>query len=124
MKASFFDLDGTLIEKQKFLMTNFSRHLASKNIFPKKDYSEIENMTSSYFRKKISYRKVAVELPRIYSTALKGVKIEDIEREGETFAEEVINGYFYPFAIDITKLMKNYGLTIGISGAPKEVVRP
>lgn len=43
-RASFFDIDETLMQKEKFLMTNFSRRLTLKNLFPKESYSEVENI--------------------------------------------------------------------------------
>jgi len=121
--ASFFDLDGTLVKKDKWLMTNFSRHLFSKGILPKASLAEIEKIKELYFKNKISYREMALSLPEVYSVALKGVKVDNIEKEAKNFVNEnVIVGYFYPFTEGLTKLMKNHGITIGISGAPKEVV--
>jgi HAD superfamily hydrolase (TIGR01490 family) len=123
MKASIFDLDGTLTLKNKFLMTNFSRYLTSKNIFPKSSFDEIEKSLKLYFKNNISYREAAFQLTKVYSTALKGVKINVIEKEAEKFVnEEVIKEYLYHYTKALVKLMKNYGITIGISGAPKEVV--
>jgi HAD superfamily hydrolase (TIGR01490 family) len=125
VSASIFDLDGTLVLKDKWLMANFSRYLSSKNIFPKNSQSEIEKIKEMYFQNKIGYREMALELPNAYSVALKGIKEDDVKSVAEKFVKnEVIEGYFYPFTEGLTKLMKRHGITIGISGAPKEVVLP
>jgi len=123
MIATIFDLDGTLTLKNKFLMTNFARYLTSKNIFSKDNFAIIEKDKRSYFEKKITYRQAAFRLSSVYSIALKGVKISDIEKEAEKFVnEEVIKEYFYNYTEALANLMKKHGITIGISGAPKEVV--
>lgn len=121
MRASFFDIDGTLT--QGFLMINFSEFLVLRNIFPRENFTQLKNLAKLYFENKISYRKAAIEIPRIYAISLKSLKKENIEKEAKIFTREAIEKFLYPYTKDLLKLMKNYGMTIGISGAPLEVVR-
>jgi HAD superfamily hydrolase (TIGR01490 family) len=122
-KASFFDWDGTLTNVNKgFLMIDFSKHLASRNIFPKESYSKMEESKNLYFEGKLNYREAIGRIPRIYSTTLKGVSENDIKKEAEIFADKVVEEYLHPYAKDLVTLMSKYGMIIGISGAPKELV--
>lgn len=123
MRASFFDWDGTLTDLKKgFLMIDFSKHLASKNLFSKESYFKMEEFKNLYSKGKLSYREAIGKIPRAYSIALKGISEHDIKREAEIFADKVIKGYLQPYTKNLVDLMNGYGMTIGISGAPKELV--
>ncbi len=118
--TSFFDLDGTL--SKGLLITEFSKHLVSTNLFPKENYSEIEKWNKLYLEKKVTYRKIAIEKPKIYAFSLKNRAVDDIKREAKVFVEKVKENLLYPYAKELVKLMKKYGMTILISGSPVEVV--
>lgn len=123
MKASFFDIDGTLTLKNMFLGTHFPKYLVSKGIFPQNKYEIIENLLQSYFENKITYREVASKLMEIYPTGLKNVSEKKVKKEADNFVKEVVlKQYMYPYTERLTKLMRKYGVNIGISGAPREVV--
>jgi HAD superfamily hydrolase (TIGR01490 family) len=118
MKASFFDWDGTLTNRKIFLMNEFYKHIASRNLAPMESYYRMEGLKRLYAEKKISYREAAGDIPLIYATSLKGVKQSDINRESKSFAQEVMRKYLYPYAKGLVSLMHDRGLTISISGAP------
>jgi HAD superfamily hydrolase (TIGR01490 family) len=120
MKASFFDIDGTLIKG--FMISEFPRQLSERGIFDKKLFLEIENWIKMYRENKATYRKMALEIPKIYSNGMKGLKERDVRSEARKFVKVYVKKFIQPYTRDLVKLMKNYGMTIGISGSPIEVV--
>lgn len=120
MKASFFDIDGTLIKG--FMISEFPRQLSERGIFDKKLFLEIENWIKMYRKNKTTYRKIALEIPKIYSKGMKGLKERDVRSEARKFVKVYVKKFIQPYTRDLVKLMKNYGMTIGISGSPIEVV--
>jgi putative phosphoserine phosphatase/1-acylglycerol-3-phosphate O-acyltransferase len=120
MKASFFDIDGTLV--QGLMIHEFPKQLAKKDIFEKKLFKEIENWVRLYLKDKATYRKIAIEIPKLYSKGLKNIKEEVINKEARKFVSFYLKKFIRPYTMDLVKLMKSYGLTIGISGSPIEVV--
>jgi HAD superfamily hydrolase (TIGR01490 family) len=120
MKASFFDIDGTLIKG--FMIYEFPRQLSERGIFDKKLFLEIENWIKLYRKNKATYRKIALEIPKIYSKGMKGLKERDVRSEARKFVKVYVKKFIQPYTRDLVKLMKSYGMTIGISGSPIEVV--
>jgi len=120
MKASFFDIDGTLVKG--FLITEFSRQLSKKDIFDEKLFVGIENWIKLYKEDKATYRKIVLEIPKIYSKGIKGLEERDVKNEARKFVKVYLKKIIQPYTIDLVKLMKNYGMTIGISGSPIEIV--
>lgn len=120
MKASFFDIDGTLIKG--FMISEFPRQLSERGIFDKKLFLEIENWIKLYREKKATYRKIALEIPKVYSKGMKGLKERDVRGEARKFVKVYVKKFIQPYTRDLVKLMKSYGMTIGISGSPIEVV--
>lgn len=120
MKASFFDIDGTLIKG--FMIFEFPRQLSEIGMFDKKLFLEIENWIRMYRKNKATYRKIALEIPKIYSKGMKGLKERDVRSEARKFVKVYVKKFIQPYTRDLVKLMKNYGMTIGISGSPIEVV--
>jgi len=120
MKASFFDIDGTLIKG--FMISEFPRQLSERGIFDKKLFLEIENWIKMYRKNKTTYRKIALEIPKIYSKGMKGLKEKDVRNEARKFVKVYVKKFIQPYTRDLVKLMKSYGMTIGISGSPIEVV--
>jgi HAD superfamily hydrolase (TIGR01490 family) len=120
MKASFFDIDGTLVKG--FLISEFPKQLSEKSIFDKKLFLEIENWVKKYRKDKATYRKIALEIPKIYSSGMKGLEERDVKNEARKFVKVYLKKFIQPYTRDLVKLMKKYGMTIGISGSPIEVV--
>jgi len=120
MKASFFDIDGTLVKG--LMIAEFPRQLSERGIFDKKLFEEIENWVKKYREDKTTYRKIALEIPKIYSKGMKGLKEIDVKKEARKFVKVYLKKFIQPYTIDLVKLMKKYGMTIGISGSPIEVV--
>jgi HAD superfamily hydrolase (TIGR01490 family) len=120
MKASFFDIDGTLVKG--LMIHEFPRYLMEKELFEKRLFEEIENWVKLYLENKTTYRKIAIEIPNIYSKGMKGVKEDDVKKEAKRFVNSYLRRFIQPYTMNLIKLMKSYGLTIGISGSPIEVV--
>jgi len=119
--ASFFDLDGTLTKG--YMITKFAKHLMEAGLFPKNGYSKIDSLKNLFLRKEMTYREIAVKLPEIYASSLKGNNIDEVNREATVFVEKIKKNNLYPYSKNLTTLMKSYGLTIGVSGSPLEVVK-
>jgi HAD superfamily hydrolase (TIGR01490 family) len=118
--ASFFDLDGTLIKG--YLMTNFAKHLVLKGLFSKKKFNEIEHWLNLFQNKQVINGQIETNVPVIYANGIKNQKVQEVKQEAKSFVEEVITNSLYPYTMTLVNIMKQYGMTIGISGAPIEVV--
>jgi len=70
----------------------------------------------------MSYRKLVLVVPDLYSEIIKNLKVEDITKEAKNFINSYIKKSIQPYAKELVKLMRGYGMTIGISGSPFEVV--
>jgi HAD superfamily phosphoserine phosphatase-like hydrolase len=53
---------------------------------------------------------------------MEGLKERDVRSEARKFVKVYVKKFIQPYTRDLVKLMKNYGMTIGISGSPIEVV--
>lgn len=104
------------------MISEFPRQLSERGIFDKKLFLEIENWIKMYRENKATYRKMALEIPKIYSNGMKGLKERDVRSEARKFVKVYVKKFIQPYTRDLVKLMKNYGMTIGISGSPIEVV--
>lgn len=120
MKASFFDIDGTLVKG--LMIHEFPKKLAEKELIESRFSEEIDKWVNLYLEGKATYRKIALIIPDLYSKALENVKVEDIERQAEVFVDQYMEKSIHPYTIELVKLMKKYGMTVGISGSPIEVV--
>lgn len=120
VSASFFDLDGTL--NKGWLMYEFSKHLVSANLISRENFHKIEKWKNLFFEHKVSYRKIAIKIPRIYAISFKDRREAIVRKEAKHFVKEVIDRHLYPYAKTLTTIMKKHGMTIGISGAPAEIV--
>jgi len=118
--ASFFDIDGTLVKG--LMIHEFPRWLAEKGYIEKEVFEKIDSWVNLYLEKKTTYRKIALEIPVLYSRSLKNLKVEDIAEKAKKFVSFYIKDNILPYTMELVKLMKTYGLTIGISGSPIEVV--
>ena len=65
MKASFFDIDGTLVKC--LIIHKFPEQLARRKVIDEKFFREIDNWVNLYLKGKTTYRKIAIEIPKIYS---------------------------------------------------------
>jgi len=118
--ASFFDIDGTLIKG--YLMTGFARYLHARNLFSELYYAEIERLLKLFQEKQVTYRQVVTTVPALYGQGLKNRPVKTIQQEARHYIEEVIATPLYPYTLPLVKMMNQYAMTVGISGAPIEVV--
>jgi len=118
--AAFFDIDGTL--SKGHMIADFPAHLASAGVFRKKEEREVLECMSAFRKGRITYRKVAVELPVIYARGLTGQKVADVRREAVRFVEARMKSVFR-YSKPLISLMKRAGrAAIGLSGSPVEPV--
>lgn len=118
-RASFFDLDDTLIKGH--MIFEFSKFLVGKGKFDSGMFQKEKKLAIGLAEGKVKYRKASVEIPELFSKGLKGQKKEEIKE----LAKEFIEGYkkeIFHFSRELVKLMNDYGLTIAVSGSPAEVV--
>jgi len=119
--AEIVCLDGTLTKG--FLIIKFSEYLVSVKLFSKENYSRIKHLLDLFFESKITKRQVVIEVPELYALSLKDRRGDEINQEARNFVEEVNEVLLYPYAEELVKTMKKLGMTIGLSGAPSEVVK-
>jgi len=118
--AAFFDFDGTLVKGH--MIADFPAHLAEAGLFGATEALAVRKCMISFRAGKITYRKVAEELPALYARGVKGRRVKDIEREGERFVEGRMSSVF-KYAKPLVALMKRSGrVAIGLSGSPIEPV--
>lgn len=117
MRASFFDIDGTLMSG--FVIVSFPNFLANGNLFGKHELDKLNALAESYFLGKISYRELGLMLPHYYAKGMEGKSVSDIKDECDDFAKEQKGG-IYPFSAGLIRLMKRTGPAIAISGSPIE----
>lgn len=120
MIASFFDIDGTLIKG--FMISSFPRYLMERGLVDKESLEKLEEIIRLYSSKKISYRETALRCPRLYSRCVKGLEEEDVTSEAKGFVKPYLKKNVQPYAFELVKLMKSFGMTVGISGSPIEVI--
>jgi len=119
--AEIVCLDGTLTKG--FLIIKFSEYLVSVKLFSKENYSRIKHLLDLFLESKITKRQVVIEVPELYALSLKDRRGDEINQEARNFVEEVNEVLLYPYAEELVKTMKKLGMTIGLSGAPSEVVK-
>jgi len=120
MRASFFDIDGTLVKG--LMIYEFAKHLADKTLIKKSFFKEMNSYVMLYLKNKITYREIAIIVPKLYAKGLKGVNVNIVKKEAKKFVDKYIKKFIQPYTQDLVRLMKSHGLTIGISGSPIEVV--
>jgi HAD superfamily hydrolase (TIGR01490 family) len=120
MKASFFDIDGTLVKG--LMIHQFSEHLVKVGISDEKLFREIDRRVKLYMKGKTTYRKIALVIPDLYSKGLKNVKVKVVLKEAKKFVDYYLKKFIQPYTANLVKLMKVHGMIIGISGSPIEVV--
>jgi len=120
MKASFFDIDGTLVEG--LMIHEFPKYLAKKGVFENKIFEKIDSLVNLYKKNKATYRQIALEIPGLCSKCLKNISAEEILKEAKSFVDFYLMDNIWPYTKNLVQLMKGYGLMIGISGSPIEVV--
>jgi HAD superfamily hydrolase (TIGR01490 family) len=118
--ASFFDIDGTLVKG--FLMTGVAHYLHARNLFSERRYAQIERWLTLFQEKHVTYRQVVMTVPAIYGQGLKNRPVKTIRQEARQYVDEVMATALFPYTLPLVKMMKSYGMTVGISGAPSEVV--
>jgi HAD superfamily hydrolase (TIGR01490 family) len=120
MKASFFDIDGTLVKG--LMIYEFAKHLANKGLIEKSFFEKMNSYVMLYLKNKMTYRKLAIIAPNLYAKGLRSVKVSIVKKEAKRFVDSYIKEFIHPYTMELVKLMKSYGMTIGISGSPIEVV--
>jgi phosphoglycolate phosphatase-like HAD superfamily hydrolase len=97
MKASIFDIDGTLVKG--LMIYEFLRHLLRIKMIDEKVFKEINNWVKLYLNGKTTYRKIAVEIPSVYSKGIKGFKEDDIKKEAIKFVDFYLKKFIQPYTM-------------------------
>lgn len=118
---AFFDLDGTLARGH--MIFDFPAHLLEAGLFDRRVFGEIGRMRADFSAGKLTYRKVAEELPGLYAQGIKGQSTRAIALEAEKFVENRMDKVF-PYARPLVMLMREHGRPgLALSGSPIEAVR-
>jgi HAD superfamily hydrolase (TIGR01490 family) len=120
LKASFFDVDGTLVKG--LMIFEFPKHLNERGLFDRDVFARIQELFKEFKKGRIGYREGALIAPAMYAKGLAGAEEYVIRKEARKFTEEYVKAFSHNYTLGITKLMKGYGKTFGISGSPKEIL--
>lgn len=118
-RATFFDIDGTLIKSQ--MIFDFPRYLHKHGLFEEKYLLKIIEMIAEYELNLITYRKAGKKILDIYAQALKGQKKSDIDNHSKDFIEHHIKKK-YPYTDNLINTLKKDTILIAISASPIEPV--
>ena len=117
---AFFDLDGTMARGH--MIFDFPAHLLAAGLFTPATHARIVRMQDGFRKKRLSYRDVAEELPRLYALGIKGQKTLTIQLEAEKFVENRM-GKVHSYARPLVMLMREFGRPgLALSGSPVETV--
>jgi HAD superfamily hydrolase (TIGR01490 family) len=119
--ASFFDIDGTLTKGH--MITRFAEYLTKLSLFSTEVYAKIDQLKHLFLAKKITYRQIAVEVPKLYAIGFKDRTTKEINQAAKGFASQIIKDSLYSYSVELVQYMKQYGLTVALSGSPQEVVQ-
>ena len=118
-RASFFDIDGTLIKSQ--IIFDFPRHLHSAGLFEEKHILNILKIIAEYELNLITYRTAGTRILTIYAQALKNQKKSEIQAQSNIFAEHHIKKK-YPYTDELITLLKKHTTLIALTASPIEPV--
>ncbi len=118
-KASFFDIDGTLIKSQ--IIFEFPRYLHKAGLFDEKHLLKIMKIIVKYEVNLLSYRDAGMRILKIYAEALSGRRKSEIERKAADFAEGHIKKK-YAYTEGLIGVLKKYTVLVAISASPIEAV--
>lgn len=118
-RASFFDIDGTLIKSQ--MIFDFPRHLHKAGLFEERYILKIVEIIVEYEIKLIPYRDAGKRILEIYAEALKGKKKSHIEQESQNFIESHIKKK-YSYTDELISVLEKDTTLIALSASPIEPV--
>ncbi|MFH1127660.1 MAG: HAD family phosphatase [archaeon] len=118
-RASFFDIDGTLIRSQ--MIFDFPRYLHKEGLFEDKYLINILKIIMEYEINFIPYREAGKRILRNYAEALKGKKRSLIEKKSKDFMEGHIKKK-YAYTDELIDILKKDTVLIAISASPIEQV--
>lgn len=128
--VGFFDVDGTLVEG--LTITSFAQLLNQRGFFSDEGWHSMQESLATYVKTdkgKKAYRRLAIDLVRVYAQDLKGKKVEEIFNQGDVFLEEVLSGRvpgyrIYDFSRELVKIIGGVARTVAVSGSPIEPILP
>ncbi|MFH1433237.1 MAG: HAD family phosphatase [archaeon] len=118
-RATFFDIDGTLIKSQ--MIFDFPRYLHKVGLFEEKHILNIIKIIVEYEINFIPYREAGKRILKIYAEALKGKKKSLIEQKSCDFIVDHIKKK-YAYTDELIDLLKKHTVLIAISASPIEPV--
>ena len=104
--AAFFDLDGTL--SRGHMIFDFPAHLLGAGLFSLEKHREILKVNDDFKAGKLTYRRVAEDLPHFYAEGLKGQEAGNVAIEAERFVDGRMDMVF-PYAKGLVRLMRESG---------------
>lgn len=115
------DVDNTLVSG--FTVFSFAKFLEQKGLI-KPDTTQVLNADlQSYSTGDFNYQEFATQVVSDCCEALKDTPQDEIAKAGEEFLPIYLE-HLLPFATELVRIMNSCGVTIAISGAPKEAFEP
>ena len=119
-KASFFDIDGTLVKN--FSMLDFAKYLTKKGKFKKEKLNLMISLFKEYKNKKINYDNFANEFLKTYAGGIEGNIQKDIYGEAVKFVESnKLN--FFDYSRELFNLMSGKTQTIAVTATTEEIMK-
>ncbi len=104
------------------MIFDFPAHLLDAGLFSQAAHVDILKMQDGFRKKRLTYRDVAEELPRLFALGIKGQKTLTIQLEAEKFVGNRM-GNVFAYARPLVMLMREFGRPgLAISGSPVETV--
>ncbi|MBD3202915.1 HAD-IB family hydrolase [Candidatus Woesearchaeota archaeon] len=107
MKLAVFDVDRTLYDG--YSSVEFVSYLKKKDIFPEKQYLEMNDLIKKLSYKKIPYLKAAHDYCLILGDGLKDINKQTIKKQAKMFFSEK---KLYSYSADLVSLLKNHNYII------------
>lgn len=118
---ALFDIDNTLV--RGFSVFHFADFLQTKELFPSHIRQIMQNDYEALDQGRWDYRRFATEVVNHFYIGLEGVSESEVITAGKDFLP-LYRLHLLPYSDHLVAMMNSVGLTIVISGAPKEAFRP
>lgn len=123
MSHTFFDLDNTLYKgKLRHVILDFPQYLFERGMFSTYAINELNDLRTKYSADKIDRTTFALEVIKYYYAGLKDTSTSIIHEAAQFFWRDTKNTAWFPYTIELIKLLNTHTETIVVSGSPIEVL--
>lgn len=120
IKASLFDLDGTL--NNNYLGDSFAEYLRDAKLYRKDVYERLDKVYKQSESHQISYGKCLELWTLLWAEAMKGMQADEIAFHAKIFFDG-FKSNIYPSSYKLVEMVRNEGmLPVIVSAGPIEVI--